>query len=474
MDVHTINDSVFLTDGAQIMNNNSDVNISRIFDQCVHICYNEYNISCDRLGGVKPFSRISFLGGKSFLGFPLLFCLLEECRMEKTLLDIALILVATKLAGIVSRKFKMPEVLGALIAGIILGPVVLNAVQYDNNIQLLSNLGVIILLFLAGLETNVEEFKKAGKSAFMIALFGVLFTLILGTLGAFLFYRNLLENMFIGTIFTATSVSIAAQTLTELGKLDSRAGTNILGAAVIDDILSLLLISVLLATCFNIKSTGKSYSLFITLAGIALFCLVGICAILFLPKIFNKLLKNTQPSRTLLTFSLAGALIAAFLAEKLGLAAITGAYLCGMMFSQFTHKEYLERNVKTISSGFLSLIFFASIGIEANLKGFNIRVLLMTLIIFIIAVIGKVVGCGSAARIFKIKRSESLQIGIGMISRGEVEIIIANIGLQNHIITQEVFIPTIIVIILTNILTPVLLKLAFTHKNEMRIETHTI
>jgi Kef-type K+ transport system membrane component KefB len=392
----------------------------------------------------------------------------------KTLLDIALILITTKLAGIVSQKFKMPEVLGALIAGIIIGPMVLNAVQYDGNIQLLSNLGVIMLLFLAGLETNVEEFKKAGKSAFLIALFGVLFTLILGTLGAFLFYQNILEKIFIGTIFTATSVSIAVETLTELGKLDSRAGINILGAAVIDDILGLLLISVLLATCFNLKSAGTNQSLFITLSGIIIFCLASICAILFLPKVINKLLKNIQPSRTLLSFSLAIALIVSFLAEKLGLAAITGAYLCGMMFSQFTHKEYLERNVKTISSGFLAPIFFASIGIEANLNGFNIKVLLITLVLFFIAVIGKVIGCGSAARIFKIKRSESLQIGIGMISRGEVEIIIANIGLQNHIITQEVFIPTIIVIILTNILTPVLLKLAFSHKTVSRIEAHKI
>jgi Kef-type K+ transport system membrane component KefB len=394
--------------------------------------------------------------------------------MEKTLLDIAFILIATKLAGIVSQKFKMPEVLGALIAGIIIGPMVLNAVQYDGNIQLLSNLGVIMLLFLAGLETNVEEFKKAGKSAFLIALFGVFLTLILGTLTAFLFYQNILENIFIGTIFTATSVSIAVETLTELGKLDSRAGINILGAALIDDILGLLLISVLLATCFNLKSAGTNQSLFITLSGIIIFCIASICAIVFLPKVINRLLKNIQPSRTLLSFSLAIALIVSFLAEKLGLAAITGAYLCGMMFSQFTHKEYLERNVKTISSGFLAPIFFASIGIEANLNGFNIKVLLITLVLFFIAVIGKVIGCGSAARIFKIKRSESLQIGIGMISRGEVEIIIANIGLQNHIITQEVFIPTIIVIILTNILTPVLLKLAFSHKTVSRIEAHKI
>ena len=156
--------------------------------------------------------------------------------MEKILLDISLILIATKIGGIISQKLKMPEVLGALVAGVILGPVVFNAIQYDSNIKLLSNLGVIFLMFLAGLETNAEEFKKAGKSSFIIAVMGILVPLVLGTLCAFLFYSNLIENIFIGVILTATSVSITVETLTELGKLNTRAGINILGAAVIDDI----------------------------------------------------------------------------------------------------------------------------------------------------------------------------------------------------------------------------------------------
>jgi len=388
--------------------------------------------------------------------------------MEKILLDIALILVATKVGGIISRKLKMPEVLGALLAGVILGPVIFNLVQYDDNIKLLSNLGVIMLMFLAGLETNVEQFKKAGKSSFVIASFGILVPLILGTLCAFLFYRNIIENIFIGVILTATSVSITVETLTELGKLNTKAGINILGAAVIDDILGLVLISVLLA----VKNGGGGGSLVSTIVGIVLFCLFGILAIVFLPKLINKLTKNIQPGRSILTFSLAAALFVAFIAEDLGIAAITGAYLCGLLLSQFHHKEYLERNVKAISSGFLSPIFFASVGLEASLNGFSGKVIVITLVMFIVAVIGKVVGCGFGARLFRMSRSESIQIGVGMISRGEVAIITANIGLQNHIITQEIFIPTILVVLLTTIVTPILLKLAFSHKTEMRIETH--
>jgi Kef-type K+ transport system membrane component KefB len=143
-----------------------------------------------------------------------------------------------------------------------------------------------------------------------------------------------------------------------------------------------------------------------------------------------------------------------------------------LLLSQFHHKEYLERNVKAISSGFLSPIFFASVGLEASLNGFSGKVIVITLVMFIVAVIGKVVGCGAAARLFRMSRSESIQIGVGMISRGEVAIITANIGLQNYIITQEIFIPTILVVLLTTIVAPILLKLAFSHKTEMRIETH--
>lgn len=386
-------------------------------------------------------------------------------NVEIILLDIALILGATKIGGIISRKLKMPEVLGALLAGVILGPMLLNIVRYDDNIRLLSNLGVIMLMFLAGLETNLQQFKKAGKSASIIALSGVLVPLVLGTLSSGLFFENITENIFVGIILSATSVSITVETLTELGKLNSKSGINILGAAVIDDILGLVLISTLLAV-----NNGGGSSLVLTMLEIVMFCLLGILAIMFMPKFINKLTKGVQPSRTFFTFSLAVVLLIAFVAESLGIASITGAYLCGLLFSQLNHREYLERNVKAISSGFLSPIFFASVGLEASFNGFNSKVVAITVVMFAVAVIGKVAGCGGAARLFRISRSESVQIGVGMISRGEVAIITANIGLQSHIITQEVFIPTILVVLLTTIVTPILLKIAFNHRAEIRID----
>lgn len=392
--------------------------------------------------------------------------------MEKTLLNIVLILVFTKIGGIISRKLKMPEVLGALVAGVILGPVVLNFVHYDNDIKLLSNLGVIMLMFLAGLETNIEEFKKAGFSSLIIAIAGIIFPLVLGTLGAYLFFNNFWSNIFIGVILTATSVSITVETLKELGKLNTTAGITILGSAVIDDILGLVLISIVLALAQSSTSnatTSGTLSILYVLIKIILFCLLSIIALIYVPKYENKFISHIKPNREFLTFSIALTILIAYIAELLGISAITGSYICGLILSPLTHKEYLERSVKAISSAFLSLIFFASVGIEANLKGVNLKVFYITLVMFIIAVAGKLIGCSGAARLIKMSKSEALQIGTGMISRGEVAIITSNIGLQKGIISEEIFLPTLIVVILTTIITPILLKLTFSHKIEKSI-----
>ncbi len=388
--------------------------------------------------------------------------------MEKVLIEIALILIFTKLGGLVSRKFKMPEVLGALVAGVILGPAVLRLVEYTENIKLLSELGVILLMFLAGLETNVDELKKAGKTSFAIAMMGVIIPLILGTAAAYLFFTNFWENLFVGVILTATSVSISVETLTELGKLNTKAGVNILGAAVIDDVLGLILISIVLAVSQTLGSgasgSAAAISLILTFAKIIAFCLLSVIMIAVVPKYINKIKTDNKHKRDLLTYSIAMALILAFISEILGIAAITGAYICGLTLSQFVHRDYIEKNVKAISSGFLSLIFFASVGIAADIKGLSPEVILITLVMFAIAVIGKLFGCGGAARLFKMSKRESLQIGVGMISRGEVAIITANIGMQNHIISEEIYIPTLIVVILTTVITPALLKIVFSSK----------
>ncbi len=381
--------------------------------------------------------------------------------MVKTLFEIALLLAATKIGGLLSQKAKMPGVLGALIAGVVLGPMVLRWVPYDDSIRLLANLGVILLMFLAGMETDIGRLKKAGTSAFTIAVSGILIPLVLGTLSAFLFFSNSLENLFIGVILTATSVSITVETLTELGKLNTRVGTNILGAAVVDDILGLIALSVLLAL-----KKGNGNALAFTLLGIFAFCAVFAVLILFLPRLLGHfyLTERMVPGKTLLTFVLALAFLSACAAESAGIAAITGSYLFGLLVSQFRQKEYLKRSVRAISSGFLSPIFFGSVGLEAQVNGFDAKIIWITAVMFIVAVAGKILGCGAAARLFRMSTQESLQIGTGMVSRGEVAIITANIGLSQHVISQEVFLPTILVVLLTTLITPILLKYTFSHK----------
>jgi len=384
--------------------------------------------------------------------------------MEKTLIEIAVLLAATKIGGLVSNRFNLPEVLGAMIAGVVLGPIAFNVIDYNYGIELLANLGVITLMFLAGLETNLDDFKTAGKSAFLIAVGGVILPLALGTFSAFLFSSSFIECLFIGVILTATSVSITVQTLMELGKFNTRASTNIVGAAVIDDVLGLILISILLSVSGSTGSSPHGASLLQTLIGVAVFCIIALIAIIFLPKHLNELLRKLPPRHAVLPVVLAGVLGISFIAESLGLASITGAYICGLLLSKSSRKGSLDRNFKAISSGFLAPIFFASIGLTVNIKEFNIDILLLTIVMFIIAVAGKLFGCSIPARLCKLSKKESLQIGIGMISRGEVALITASIGLKSGIISNEVYFPVIIVVILTTIITPVLLKLSFAQK----------
>lgn len=395
--------------------------------------------------------------------------------MEKTLLSIVLILIFTKVFGILSRKIKMPEVLGALVGGVLLGPVVLNFINYDDDIKLLANLGVIMLMFLAGLETDVKAFKESGLSALLIAIGGIIIPLVLGTLGAGLFFNNFLENLFVGVILTATSVSITVETLKEMGKLNSKAGINILGAAVIDDILGLLLISIVLSfsqtsdISSNTSNTSNSVMLFAVLIKIIVFIIISTLCLIYLPKFINYFNNRIKLRKDTIAISIAFALLFSYLSESFGIAAITGAYIAGLLLSRVFFKEYLERSVKSISSGFLSPIFFASIGLEASFNGFNSETLLITIVMLIVAVLGKLIGCSSIAKLLKFGNRESLQIGAGMVSRGEVALITTNIGLQKGIITEQIFLPTLAVVILTTIITPILLKISFLH-SKLKIE----
>lgn len=387
--------------------------------------------------------------------------------MHQIFLDLAIILVATKIGGMLSNKFKMPAVLGALIAGVLIGPSVLNIVKDSEGLKLLSNLGVVMLMFLAGIETDLNELKKAGLSSFLIAMGGVIVPFVFGTLCAYGFFSDFYENIFIGVILTATSVSISVETLNELGKLKTRAGMNILGAAVIDDVIGLIIVSFVLSLAQTAKAGGAgsigSVMLMVSLK-VLIFCVISVILIAFLPKLLNRFAEKEKNLSMLTIIAIALALTFAFIAEELGIAAITGAYVCGLVISAVNKKETIMHKVKNISSYFLTPVFFASIGLATNIKSINSSMLLLSLLLLITAVLGKIFGCGIVAKLYGMSNEEAIQIGAGMVSRGEVALITTNLGLQAGIITENLYIPTLIVVVVTTLITPILLKMAFSYK----------
>ena len=389
------------------------------------------------------------------------------------ILDIALILLSTKLFGIISRKCQMPQVVGALFAGLILGPACLNIVHETEFLTQLAEIGVILLMFFAGLETDVEELKNSGKASLVIAILGIIVPLLGGFLVSLYFNREgvmpfshngniLLQNIFIGTILTATSVSITVETLKEMGKLNSKVGNTILGAAIIDDILGIIALTVV------ISCADSNVHLGVVLLKIVLFFLFAIFASAVLYKIFKYWMdKDAKHKRRYVVAVFAFCLLLAYISEEyFGVADITGAFIAGLTVSSINKKYYIEEKLDTVSYAFLSPIFFASIGLKVVLPKMSAMLILFSICLTIVAVISKIIGCGLGCKIFKYTNRESLQVGIGMVSRGEVALIVANKGFNAGLISSGILGPIIIVVIATTILSPILLKMSYTYKTK--------
>ncbi|MFU0824479.1 cation:proton antiporter [Clostridium sp.] len=382
------------------------------------------------------------------------------------LLDLSIILLTTKVLGLFTRKIQMPQVVGALLAGIILGPSVLGMVHETDFISKMSELGVIVLMFQAGLDTDFNELKKCGKASFIIALIGVIVPLMGGFAVASFFNNDgsffnlsnqkLIENIFMGVVLTATSVSITVETLQELGKLKTSAGTAIMGAAIIDDILGIILLTIV--TSFNDPSVNILYSLI----KIAAFFLVSIVSGLIFRKIFVFLSLRHGPKRRFPLFAFSFCLILSFIAEAyFGIADITGSYIAGIIISNTVNSDYVKSKTEVLSYLLLSPIFFASIGINNYLSSAGSSLLLFTIILTVVAILTKVIGCGLGAKLCRYDNKSCLQIGIGMVSRGEVALIVANKGAAINLIQKQFLGPIIAVVIFSTLITPILLKLAF-------------
>lgn len=388
------------------------------------------------------------------------------------LLDIALILISTKLLGLVSRKFQMPQVVGALFAGLLLGPAFLNMVHETEFLTQLAEIGVILLMFFAGLETDINELKNSGKASLVIAILGILVPLAGGFLVAYIFNRDglmpfnadssiFLQNIFIGTILTATSVSITVETLKEMGKLNSKVGNTILGAAIIDDILGIVALTIVIS--FS-SSDVSIYSVLLKILGFFIFA--GISTAIFYVIFKNWLDKDSTHKRRYVLATFSFCLFLAYISETyFGVADITGAFIAGLTLSPLNKKFYIEDKLDTVSFAFLSPIFFASIGLKLILPKMDFIVVSFAIILTIIAVLTKIIGCSLGCKAFKYSNSESLQVGIGMVSRGEVALIVANKGLAAGLITSTLLAPILIVVIATTIISPILLKMAFNREN---------
>lgn len=377
--------------------------------------------------------------------------------------DLAIIVIAAKFCGLLARKCKAPQVVGEIIAGLLIGPCVLGLVAQTDFITQMAEIGVILLMFEAGLETDLKELLKTGPIAFLIACSGVFVPLIGGTLlymgfygvspwGSEAFYRA----VFIGVIMTATSVSITVQALRELGKLRGKVGTTILNAAIIDDVIGIIVLT------FVIGFKNPDNNPLKVVISTVLFFVFAIIVGFISYKVF-KWMDNKYPhTRRIPIAGLAYCLALSYIAERyFGIADITGAYVAGIILCSIKDSDYIARKMDVNSYMLFGPIFFASIGLKTDITGLNASVMLFSVAFVAVALICKIIGCGLMAKVCRFNVSDSLKIGIGMMTRGEVALIVSQKGLSVGMMDNQYFTAVILLIIVSSIATPILLKLIY-------------
>jgi Kef-type K+ transport system membrane component KefB len=384
---------------------------------------------------------------------------------------LAIILLAAKAGGLIATKLGQPSVLGELIVGLLLGPTLLDIVHLPfisdvhigESVHYLGELGVLILMFLAGLELHLDELKQNTKVSALGGVLGVIVPVALGALAGEIFGLTHQNAIFLGLTLGATSVSISAQTLMELKVLRSRVGLGLLGAAVFDDILVILLLSTFVA----VADGGSAVEIILVfvkmIAFLGLSILIGLKALPWLARKISRL----PISQGLLTFAIFVMLFYGFSAEVLGgMAAITGTFIAGLMFSRTPEKAQIETGLRAMAYSFFVPIFFVNIGLSVDLTQLHSSAIVMMLVITVFAVVGKIIGAGLGAKAGGFNWRESLQLGIGMVSRGEVGLIVATIGLQSGHLSSEVFSTIVGMVLFSTLLTPPMLRAAFNQPSQ--------
>lgn len=391
--------------------------------------------------------------------------------MYENLKDLAIIIAVAEVFGLLARKIKLPQVVGQILAGLLIGPI-LGWVSNTSYIQIFAEVGVVLLMFSAGLETDLKTLAKTGPVAVFMAIMGVFTPLLIGTAIGYLWYgkapfgsHKFYEAVFIGVIMTATSVSITVQTLKELGKIDTELGTTIVSAAIVDDVIGILVLSVVLGA-----AGGSDEKISTIVLKTVLFFVASACLGFILYKIFAWINKRWPHRRRIVIFSIAFCFALSYVAEKLfGVADITGAFIAGVILCNIQDSDYVDRRVNIGSYLFFGPLFFACIGLKTDLSSMNMHLLLFSGLFVAGAILGKIIGCGFAAKVTKHTWRESLISGIGMMTRGEVALVVTQKGLDAGLISAEYFAPVIILIIFTSVISPILLKLIFTGKKDKMV-----
>lgn len=379
------------------------------------------------------------------------------------ILDLAVILFTAKIFSISARKLGLPEVVGAILAGLIVGPCILNIVKPTLFVSEIAEIGVIMLMFEAGLGTDLKKLRATGARATMVAAGGVIVPLVLGTLLYMLFYGfgavgsdNFMCGLFIGTIMTATSVSITVAVLKEMGVLNSSVSTTITSAAIIDDVLGIIVLTMVIGMRSKDANTAV-----ILLKAVGFFAVAAVSGILVY-NIFKYFDSKYQHTRRIAITGLAYCLFMAYIAQTcFGIADITGAYAAGVVLCNLSDSEYIERRVDISSYMIFAPVFFAGIGLKTSFESANTRLILFSTAFTLTAMLGKIVGCGGIARLSGLNAKKSLSIGYGMMARGEVALITAQKGLEAGLLKAEFFTPVIALILVSSFVTPVLLKRSF-------------
>lgn len=398
-----------------------------------------------------------------------------EHEIYEILLPLAMILILSKILGLTSKKIGLPQVVGMILAGIFLGFIKLipNQQIFSNftrgGLSFIAKIGVVLIMFSAGLETNTKQFKKIGSASIVITLLGVLFPFACGFLLAAAFNggfdnmtnEKLFSNLYYGTILTATSVSITVATLKELGKLNSKVGQSIVSAAIIDDIIGVVLLSLII----GLKNTGSVSNTGIILGKTVGFFVAVIGLGFLFHFLFVKMDQKWPHYRRIPIFGFALCFFYAYAAEHwFGVADITGAYFAGLTLSSIESAGYIDTKVETSNYLLFAPVFFANIGIKMEIESISPTILGFGFAFIAIALLGKIIGCGIGAKLFKFSNKEAFQIGIGMMVRAEVVLVCAQKGIDYGLVSSTVMPFIIILIILSSLIAPIILK--FTFKNE--------